>query len=143
LNSDKYKVLQEGGSNLVGIYTKYESSKTHLRDMLTEGYQKTGKLSLYGQVFNTDGTDTKKILRDLAPSGWNWVYNNLLNFATLGLLGLPCIIGLTLYTVNGNKKENNVLTRLSLGNCSTLDTWTNTSGMSDGEARVHYIHGTV
>jgi hypothetical protein len=53
---------------LVGIYTKYESSKTHLKDMLTDGYQKTGKLSLYGQVFNIDSTDTKTML-NLITSG--------------------------------------------------------------------------
>ena len=140
LNSDKYKVLQEGGSNLVGIYTKYESSKTHLRDMLTEGYQKTGKLSLYGQVFNIDSSNTKTMLKQISTGQWNYLYGVPANYAPFA--HLPKISGIIIYD-EYDLKGTNMMMRLTLGNCVSLSTWTNSTTMANYEAKVTYIHGTV
>lgn len=140
LNSDKYKVLQEGGSNLVGIYTKYESSKTHLRDMLTEGYQKTGKLSLYGQVFNIDSPETKNTITLICSGSWNYLYGRPIDVASYA--HLPETTGIVINDL-GVVRGNNALIRLTLGNCSTLSTWTNSTTFANYEAKTTYIHGTV
>lgn len=147
LNSDKYKILQDGDSNLIGVYTKYESNKTHLRDMLTEGYQKTGKLSLYGQVFNIDSSDTKTMLTQISSGVWSYLYDIPANIAPYE--HLPKIPGIIIRDTNdafigsGTTRGDNMSIRLTLGNCVSLSTWTNSTTFANYEAKVTYIHGTV
>ena len=108
--------------------------------MLTEGYQKTGKLSLYGQVFNIDSPETKTMLKQISSGTWSHLYGIPANIAPYA--HLPKIPGIIIRD-NGTNRGDNMSIRLALGNCVSLSTWTNSTTIANYEAKVTYIHGTV
>lgn len=146
LSSPVYKKLQEGG-NVAGVYIPYDVAKTQLLTSLSDALVKTKKISLYAKNFDAKAPgDTEDILYDLSPSGWQIALSSLGLVSALTVLGIfeVALIGSTSVIIgnNQNKQETNILVRLSHTGCATLDTWNNIS-ITDGEARVHIMHGTI